>query len=239
MLLATHSVLDSAPLLIPFPSCRVSSSPSSAAATSLSADVCSCALSLTYSPPTHGCKRLDRVPRSQKVREFSSMRATPRYPPAHQPTPTAYRDMRKTHSYACTAPGRQAPSADYGHDATRRSVPGRGKGQMSARDGTTRSSSSNVKSTLACRAHTYAPTAASAVSMPQPSSPPPPEHKSVVYTLQNTTTDTLTHETAYGGVLTIRTTTVTRTITERLVASDEDDDSSEDGQVRVKEEHDE
>ncbi|KAG5486620.1 hypothetical protein CUR178_07987 [Leishmania enriettii] len=166
------------------------------------------------------------------------MRATSRYPPAHQPTPSSYRDMLKTHSYACTAPGRQAPSADYGHDATRRSVPGRGEVQMSARDGITHSSSS-VNSTLACRAHTYAPTAAPAVSVPQPSSPPPSEHKSVVYTLQNTTTDTLTHETVYGGVLTIRTTTVTRTITERLVASDEDDDSSEDGQVRVKEEHDE
>ncbi|KPA75577.1 hypothetical protein ABB37_08459 [Leptomonas pyrrhocoris] len=51
---------------------------------------------------------------------------------------------------------------------------------------------------------------------------------SAVYTMQDTYTDTQTHETDYGGVLTIRTTTVTRTIAERLVRSDEDDSSSED-----------
>lgn len=53
------------------------------------------------------------------------------------------------------------------------------------------------------------------------------DFKSVVYTVQDTYTDTQAHETDCGGVLTIRTTTVTRTITERLVRSDEDEDSSD------------
>ncbi|KPI84580.1 hypothetical protein ABL78_6370 [Leptomonas seymouri] len=51
---------------------------------------------------------------------------------------------------------------------------------------------------------------------------------SAVCTLQNTYTDTQMHQTGYGNVLTIRTTTVTRTITERLVRSDEDESSGDD-----------
>ncbi|KEG10845.1 hypothetical protein DQ04_03231050 [Trypanosoma grayi] len=45
----------------------------------------------------------------------------------------------------------------------------------------------------------------------------------IVDTAQDTQTDTHVQDTAYGGVLTVRTTTVTRTITERIVGSDEDD----------------
>lgn len=54
---------------------------------------------------------------------------------------------------------------------------------------------------------------------------------SVVYSVQDTSTQTKTQETEFGGVLTITTTTVTRTITERIVASDEEDsdDDEEDG----------
>ncbi|KAG5487522.1 hypothetical protein LSCM1_07479 [Leishmania martiniquensis] len=151
-----------------------------------------------------------------------------------QPAPTARRDVRSTLSGVYPASGRQVPSVGYEHDATRRYVSRPGNGKMPPSDAIARSNSNSVNSSLTCPAHIHAP----AVSMTQPSPPPADEHSSVVYTVQNTTTDTLAHETEYGGVLTIRTTTVTRTITERLVASDEDDNSSEDGEVCLKEEHD-
>jgi hypothetical protein len=64
------------------------------------------------------------------------------------------------------------------------------------------------------------------------------DFSSVVYTVQDTFTDTQAHETDYGGMLTIRTTTVTRTITERLVRSDEDEDSSDDdGEVHLQKQY--
>ncbi|RNF09653.1 uncharacterized protein Tco025E_06948 [Trypanosoma conorhini] len=49
----------------------------------------------------------------------------------------------------------------------------------------------------------------------------------VVNTAQETQTDTHLQHTAYGGVLTVRTTTVTRTTTEREVGSDEEDSVDE------------
>ncbi|EKF30293.1 hypothetical protein MOQ_005899 [Trypanosoma cruzi marinkellei] len=49
----------------------------------------------------------------------------------------------------------------------------------------------------------------------------------VVGTTQDTQTDTHVQQTAYGGVLTIRTTTVTRTTTEQEVGSDEEDSIDE------------
>ncbi|CAC22632.1 hypothetical protein LMJF_04_0880 [Leishmania major strain Friedlin] len=164
------------------------------------------------------------------------MRSTPHGPPPH-PRTSSVRQDAITYPYAYAAPGRQAPSAGYEHDdnttaeagPTRRCVPGRGNRAMPASN--TGPYPSDVNRTLSYPEPAPARTAAPAVAIMQPSSPFEQDHTPVVYTVQNTTTDTHRHETEYGGVLTIRTTTVTRTITERLVASDEDDDSSENGEV--------
>ncbi|ORC85395.1 uncharacterized protein TM35_000351390 [Trypanosoma theileri] len=53
----------------------------------------------------------------------------------------------------------------------------------------------------------------------------------VVSTVQDTLTDTQMQDTEYGGVLTIRTTTVTRTITEQEVGSDEESSFDEEEEV--------
>ncbi|KAK7198504.1 hypothetical protein NESM_000811600 [Novymonas esmeraldas] len=145
------------------------------------------------------------------------MRATPHYPPARHAVATS---AAPQHAYP--APRRHAPPA-HATSNTSSSTPHR----TSYHHGVNRS-----------------------LSYPDPAPPSPPsppplqqqqqqqhrEPKSVVYTVQDSHTDTRAHETEYGGVLTIRTTTVTRTITEQLVASDEDDDddsSSNGGEVRV------
>ncbi|CAD2220255.1 hypothetical protein AGDE_14833 [Angomonas deanei] len=52
-------------------------------------------------------------------------------------------------------------------------------------------------------------------------------YKNVVYTVQSTDVKHVTQDTQYGGLLKVITTTVTRTITERVVASDEDDSDDE------------
>ncbi|CAJ1015220.1 hypothetical protein Q4I32_000138 [Leishmania shawi] len=180
----------------------------------------------------------------KKLMELSNMRSRPRYSPLHQPVSSVRQDTTNTYPHAYAVPSRQTSSADDGHDNTvaaaapaRPSVSGYGKPRMHASKHATYSSDVNH-----CLSHPMpelAPTAAPAMAMTQPPSHPQQKSKSVVYTVQNSTTATRAHETEYGGVLTICTTTVTRTITERLVASDEDDDNSENGEVRLEEEHNE
>ncbi|CBZ31426.1 hypothetical protein LDBPK_040880 [Leishmania donovani] len=159
------------------------------------------------------------------------MRSTPHGPLLH-PRTSSVRQDAITYPYAYAAPGGQTPSAGCEHDdntaaeagPARRCVPVRGNRATPA------SNTNPYPSDVSCSL-SY-PEPAPAVATTQPSSTFQ-DQKPVVYTVQNTTTDTHTHETEYGGVLTIRTTTVTRTITERLVASDEDDDSSENGEVHL------
>ncbi|AYU75868.1 hypothetical protein conserved [Leishmania donovani] len=160
------------------------------------------------------------------------MRSTPHGPLLH-PRTSSVRQDAITYPYAYAAPGGQTPSAGCEHDdntaaeagPARRCVPVRGNRATPA------SNTNPYPSDVSCSL-SY-PEPAPAVATTQPSSTFQQDQKPVVYTVQNTTTDTHTHETEYGGVLTIRTTTVTRTITERLVASDEDDDSSENGEVHL------
>ncbi|GET85694.1 hypothetical protein LtaPh_0408500 [Leishmania tarentolae] len=166
------------------------------------------------------------------------MPSTPHDPCLLQRASRARQDAKRYH-HASVTPSPQASSASYEHHGGgAAAVAGPAGRRVSGRGSPTMQTNkvapylSDVSHGLPRSGPALAQTAESAVALTQPSSSLPQAQRSVVYTVQNSTTDTHTHETEYGGVLTICTTTVTRTITERLVASDEDS-SSEDSEVHL------
>lgn len=147
------------------------------------------------------------------------MRATPHYPPP-QPNTSARTDYN-------TYP---SASRNDGYAAEAYPTEQQQQQQVSHRGRTPQSSSQMVRRA----SQQQQPTQQQQQQQRLSTAHAPPmndDYSSVVYTVQDTHTDTHAHETEYGGVLTIRTTTVTRTITERLVRSDEDEDSSEEDEM--------
>lgn len=189
----------------------------------------------TSSPTPHhasdprGCSRAPPLPTTCSPRSpyplylELDMRATPHYPPA-QPATSARADMPSGRYVPGRANPRVPPASSAPYDA------------YDDQPGYHYAGSSGSAGNGSVSAH-RSPSYPAAPSQHQPQPPllqrDEADSRSTVYTVQNTTTDTHANETEYGGVLTIRTTTVTRTITEQLVASDEDTDSSDEGAVHL------
>ena len=173
------------------------------------------------------------------------MRPTPHYPPAQSST-SARKDLYNAYGGGNgDAPQNGAEYAEYYNNSGKRGAtssdrssnrprPSLGSAQQQQRSNRSPQCSAPAVQQQQQQQQLYQQQQQNANQIPSMDD----DYNSVVYTVQDTHTDTQAHETDYGGVLTIRTTTVTRTITERLVRSDEDEDSSDDdGKVHMEQQY--